>query len=68
MHIAMDGGEIERAIERLQLAVDRLDAIAARYSDLSVGQDHIVLRHERLREQVGAAISELDAVIGAKNG
>jgi CHASE3 domain sensor protein len=64
----MAGGDTDSALRRLEQAIDRLDAIAADYANLSIGQEQLVHKHQRLREEVGAAISELDAMIGSARG
>ena len=63
----MDGERIERAIARIEAASRRIEAAAARPA-LSVSSDgdaELQRKYDALRGEAGAALAELDRLIGA---
>ena len=71
----MDGERIERAIARIEAASRRIEAAAARpalsmspVSTSSAGDPELERRYEALRSEAGAALAELDRLLGAIEG
>jgi hypothetical protein len=63
----MDGDRIERAMARIEAASQRIEAAAARaVPSASSGTDpELQTRYEALRGEAGAALAELDRLLGA---
>jgi hypothetical protein len=69
----MDGERIERVIARIEAASRRIEAAAARpalsmSSASPVGDLELERRYEALRSEAGAALAELDRLLGAIEG
>ena len=63
----MAGDRIAQALARIDAAAGRIEAAAARPS-LPGGDPAVVLKYEALRREAGAALAELDRLIGALDG
>jgi hypothetical protein len=63
----MDGDRIERAMARIEAASQRIEAAAARSAKTSTPGDDPELRqkYDRLRDEAGTALAELDRLLGA---
>ena len=63
----MDGERIESAIARIEAASRRIEAAAARAasSPSSTGDPELERKYLDLRGQAGAALADLDRLIGA---
>ncbi|MGC1271530.1 MAG: hypothetical protein WA842_13140 [Croceibacterium sp.] len=57
----MEADRISAAMARINAAVARLEAAAARPAPTGVPQ----AQHERLRNEAGAALAQLDRLIGS---
>ena len=62
----MDGDRIERAISRIEAASRRIEAAASRSgpSMSSAGDPELQRKYDFLRREAGAALAELDRLIG----
>ena len=60
----MDGDRIARAMARIEAAARRIEAAAARPAS-GGGDPELALKYETLRGEAGAALAELDRVIGS---
>ena len=63
----MDGDRIERAIARIEAASQRIEAAASRPAP-SLGpavDPELERKYEALRSEAGAALAELDRLLGA---
>jgi hypothetical protein len=62
----MDGDRIERAMARIEAASRRIEAAAARPAAAPGGGDpELQSKYEALRSEAGAALAELDRLLGA---
>jgi hypothetical protein len=62
----MDGDRIERALARIEAASQRIEAASARPAAGPNGHDlEIQGRYDALRSEAGAALAELDRLLGA---
>ena len=62
----MDGDRIERALARIEAASRRIETAAARGGSAAAGGDpELQTRYEALRGEAGAALAELDRLLGA---
>jgi hypothetical protein len=63
----MDGDRIERALARIEAASQRIEAAAARpVSSASPSTDgELQRKYDALRSEAGAALAELDRLLGA---
>jgi hypothetical protein len=63
----MDGDRIERAMARIEAASRRIEAAAARPAPSAspVGDPELQRKYDRLRHETGAALAELDRLLGA---
>jgi hypothetical protein len=62
----MDGDRIERALARIEAASQRIEAAAARPVAGPDGHDpELRNRYDALRSEAGAALAELDRLLGA---
>jgi len=59
----MDGDRIARAAARIEAAARRIDAAAQRRS--GAGDPELSGKYEALRGEAGAALAELDRLIGS---
>lgn len=62
----MEGTRIEQAVGRIEAALGRIEAAAGRLSDDSAGSgaaSDLARRHEALRSEVRASLTELDRII-----
>ena len=59
----MDGDRIEKALARIEAASQRIEAAASRGG--SGGDPQLQTRYEALRSEAGAALAELDRLLGA---
>ena len=57
----MEADRIAAAMARIDTAVARLEAVAARPAPAAVPQD----QHDRLREETAAALAQLNRLIGS---
>jgi hypothetical protein len=63
----MDGDRNERALQRIDAALARIEGAARQRptgSATSTGDPELAERHARLREAVGQSLRQLDALIG----
>lgn len=60
----MDGDRIERAVQRIEIALGRIAKVADEPRPAPPSVPGLVAEHEQLRETVGDALRELDALIG----
>jgi hypothetical protein len=60
----MDGDRIRKALARIEAASQRIEAAAARPIASAGGDSEIERRHAALRRETGAALQELDRLIG----
>jgi len=58
----MAGDRIARALARIEAAADRIDAAAQRPSG---GDPELARKYDALRGEAGAALAELDRLIGS---
>jgi hypothetical protein len=63
----MAGDRIAQALARIDTAAGRIEA-AARRPAPSAADPKLVRKYEALRREAGAALAELDRVIGALDG
>jgi hypothetical protein len=62
----MAGDRIGKAIARIEAASQRIEAAAARGGSASASADpELATRYEALRSEAGAALAELDRLLGA---
>jgi hypothetical protein len=63
----MDGDRIESAIARIEAAARRIEAAAARPVQVTGagGDAELQRKYHALRQEAGAALTELDRLIGA---
>jgi len=62
----MAGDRIERALARIEAASRRIEAAASRGGSGSAsGDPELETRYEALRSEAGAALAELDRLLGA---
>lgn len=63
----MAGDRIGKALERIEAASQRIEAAAARgsASPSTAGDPELQTRYEALRSEAGAALAELDRLLGA---
>jgi hypothetical protein len=61
----MSGDRIARATARIEAAAQRIEAAAQRPSG---GEGDLTARYQALRGEAGAALAELDALIGSLEG
>lgn len=62
----MAGDRIGKAIARIEAASQRIEAAAARGGSASASADpELEIRYEALRSEAGAALAELDRLLGA---
>ena len=61
----MSGDRIARATARIEAAAKRIEAAAQRSSGDSGGDAELTARYQALRGEAGAALAELDALIGS---
>jgi hypothetical protein len=63
----MDGDRIESAIARIEAAARRIEAAAARpvRGPAAGGDAELERKYHALRQEAGAALAELDRLIGA---
>ena len=64
----MSGDRIARATARIEAAVKRIEAAAHRSPGGSAGDAELTARYQALRGEAGAALAELDALIGSLEG
>jgi len=65
----MSGDRIARATARIEAAARRIEAAAQRSSGGAGGGDpDLTARYQALRGEAGAALAELDALIGSLEG
>ncbi len=57
----MEGDRIAKALARIEAAAGRIEAAAARPT---AGDSELARRHEALRTEAGAALADLDRLIG----
>ena len=67
MSRAMTGDRIARAMARIEAAAQRIEA-AARRPVSSGGDPELAARYEALRGEAGAALADLDRLIGSLEG
>lgn len=61
----MAGDRIAQALARIEAAAGRIETAAAqRGSDLGAGETELARKHATLRREAGAALAELDRLIG----
>ena len=63
-HAAMEGDRIARATARIDAAIRRIEAAAGR-SAIRDADPELARKHEALRSEAGAALAELDRLIGS---
>src|SRR5699024_3108294 len=63
-HVAMDGERIAQAMARIEAAAQRIEA-AARRPASDAGDPGLARKYEALRSEAGAALADLDRLIGA---
>ena len=63
----MAGDRIAQALARIDAAAGRIEAAAAGPS-LPGGDPEVVRKYETLRREAGAALADLDRLIGALDG
>jgi hypothetical protein len=63
MSRTMDGERIARAMARIEAAAQRIEAAARRPA--SGGDPELAARYEALRSEAGAALADLDRLIGS---
>ena len=63
-HAAMEGDRIARATARIDAAIRRIEAAAVR-SAIRDADPELARKHEALRSEAGAALAELDRLIGS---
>jgi hypothetical protein len=63
----MDGERVERAIARIEAASRRIEAATARpaLAVSPIGDSELQHKYDTLRHETGAALAELDQLIGA---
>jgi hypothetical protein len=63
----MDGDRIAKAIARIEAASQRIEAAASRPAGVAApaGDPELERRYEALRGEAGAALAELDRLLGA---
>ena len=63
----MAGDRIERALARIEAASQRIEAAASRggASAAAGGDPQLQIKYEALRGEAGAALAELDRLLGA---
>jgi hypothetical protein len=64
----MDGDRVERAIARIEAASRRIEAVASRPAASVVsttGEPELESKYQHLRRETGAALAELDRLIGS---
>jgi len=59
----MDGDRIRQALARIEAASQRIDAAATRPPAASVGDPDLPRRHEALKRESSAALSEIERLI-----
>ena len=63
MSCTMDGDRIARAMARIEAAAQRIEAAARRPAGDS-GAPELARRYQALRSEAGAALADLDRLIG----
>lgn len=61
----MDGDRISRALARIEAAASRIEAAAQAPAGSSSADTDLADRYHALRREAGAALAELDGLIGA---
>ena len=63
----MDGDRIERALARIEAASQRIEAASARPASPApaAGDPELQRKYDKLRNETGAALAELDRLLGA---
>jgi prefoldin subunit 5 len=56
----MDGGSVDRALERIEAALERIERATAR---LDADADALRVRHEDLKAAVSHSLSQLDKLL-----
>ena len=64
----MSGDRIARATARIEAAAKRIEAAAQLSPGGSGGDAELIARYQALRGEAGAALAELDALIGSLEG
>ena len=64
----MSGDRIARATARIEAAAKRIEAAAQLSSGNGGGDSELNTRYQALRHEAGAALAELDALIGSLEG
>jgi hypothetical protein len=64
----MAGDRIAQALARIEAAANRIEAAAARPASGAAGDPELARKHEALRHEAGAALAELDRLIGSLGG
>ena len=59
----MSGDIVGAALERIDRAIARIEAVAARLSSLTTDDAGLAARHAALRDEVVSAIAAIDAMI-----
>ena len=63
----MDGDRIARALARIEAAASRIEA-AAQAPSSAAGDAELARKYQALRGEAGAALAELDQLIGTLEG
>jgi hypothetical protein len=63
----MSGDRIERATARIEAAMRRIEA-AAKAPSGGAGDAELVAKYDALRNEAGAALADLDSLIGSLGG
>ncbi|WP_126172667.1 hypothetical protein [Altericroceibacterium xinjiangense] len=61
----MERERIEQALERIEAAAGRIECAAARPAALPAPDPALAEKHARLQAEVGAALGDLDRLIGS---
>jgi hypothetical protein len=59
----MDGGSVEKALDRIEAALTRIERAAARPSQ---ADEALQARHERLRSAVTQSLRQLDELLASQ--
>ena len=61
----MDGERISRALARIEAAANRIEAATQASAKAPPDGSYLAIKYQTLRTETGAALAELDALIGS---